>query len=113
MVIEAERPGWSIGIEDQCAAYAAGNRISQSGANAWNRTELNGARAEVRLLVIERHPAQKWCSAARDGYRRRGCRDKTDIRLREDVAIVVAQIESPFSLRSYCSRKGVAAIVLQ
>ena len=43
MIVEADWTGWSIRIQDQCAADAAGDRITQSGAHATNRTKLNGS----------------------------------------------------------------------
>src|SRR5215475_3594633 len=113
MVIEADRSDWSIGIQDQGAAGAAGNRVSQSGANARDGTELNGARAKVRLLVVERHSLQKGRGAAFNSHRRRRRGNITYIDLREDVVVIVAQIESPLGVRSYCRGEGVAAIVLQ
>src|SRR5215475_6964280 len=113
MVIEADRSGWSIGIQDQSAAGAAGNRVTQSGANARDGTELNGARAKVRLLVVERQSLQKGRGAAFNSYWRRWRRHITNICLREDVVVVVAQIESPLRVRSHSRGERIAAVVLQ
>src|SRR6476646_3520931 len=115
MVVKSQRPGRRYRVEDQGITVGNGYGVTSAGGNALGGSHGERCGAVVRGVGVDRQARKKWRSAI-DYDRRveiwRG--DKADIRLREDVVVVIVKIDTPdgigFRNRSV---ETVAAIVLQ